>query len=111
MAGYDNIKEHGFDKIPAERQREIAKMGAAAATKKRKQKKRMKELFQEIGNMAVTDVKIKARMKAMGIPEDDITWQAAVAVATIMAAVKKNDPKVVEFVLEMFDDDIKGGGF
>lgn len=105
MANYDNIKNYGFDKLPAERQREIAKMGSEASVIARKKRKTMKQIFQDIGNLSVTDEKLRKKMKEMGISDDNITWSAAVAVSAVLNAIKKNDPKAVEFVLEMMDDD------
>ena len=105
---YDNIKNYGFDKIAPSRQRQIASMGGKAVQAKKKRQKTMKELFQCVGGLEVTDYKLKQKMKEMGIPDDEITWAAAVAVSSIMAAIKKNDVKTIEFVLEMLDKDEKG---
>lgn len=105
MANYDNIKDYGFDKIPPERQREIARKGAAAATEARKKKKTMKEIFQAIGELAVPDDKLRKKMAEVGLKDEEMTWKAAVAVSAILNAIKKQDPKAVEFVLEMMDSD------
>ena len=42
MAGYDNIKDYGFDKLTAEEQRKIASKGGKASVKKRREKKTVK---------------------------------------------------------------------
>lgn len=88
--------------------REAGRKGGIASGEAKRRKKTMKELFQYVGGLTVTDEKLKAKMREMGIPEDDITWSAALAVATIMTAIKKNDIKTVEFVLEMMENDAGG---
>lgn len=103
MANYENIKKHNFKNLPAKRQREIARMGAAAATAARKKKKTMKEIFQYIGDLQVTDEVLRKKMEKVGLKDGDLTWSAAVAVSAVLNAIKKNDPKAIEFVLEMMD--------
>jgi hypothetical protein len=44
-------------------------------------------------------------MAEVGLKDDEMTWKAAVAVSAILNAIKKQDPKAVEFVLEMMDSD------
>lgn len=105
MANYDNIKDYGFDKLTANRQREIASMGGKASQRKKKQQKKLKEIFQLVGSLNVTDRTLLEKIKKMGIPEDDITWNTAVAVSTILNAIRKNDIKTVEFVLKMMDEE------
>ena len=107
MANYENIKEHGFDKMSATRQREIASMGGKAAQKALKKRKAMREIFQNIAALGVTDKTLFKRMQDMGIPDDEITWATALAVSTIMNAIKKNDVKTVALVLQMMEDEIK----
>lgn len=104
MAGYDNIRDKGFDKLTAERQREIASMGGKASQKALKRRKTMREIFRQIGDLNVTDDALKRKLQKLGLPDEDITWQVAVAVSTILNAIKKNDIKTVAFVLQMLDD-------
>lgn len=104
MAGFDNVREMTFDKLAPERQREIARLGGIASQKAAKRRKNMREIFQQIAGLHVTDEALKEKLTKMGIPEDDITWQVAVAFSTIMNAIQKNDIKTVELVLQMLDD-------
>ena len=104
MAGYDNIKDMGFDKMTAERQREIASMGGKASQVKRKQRKTMRELFSMIGSMPVNDKPLLDKIKKLGIPDDEITWNTAVVVSTYMTAVKKGDTKTVALILKLLDE-------
>lgn len=104
MAGYDNIKNMGFDKMTAERQREIASMGGKASQQKRKQRKTMRELFSMIGSMPVNDKPLLDKIKKLGIPDDEITWNTAVVVSTYMTAVKKGDTKTVALILKLLDE-------
>ena len=89
----------------SERERkEIQRKGAQAANEVKRKKKTMKQIFQTIGDLEVTDPKLKERLKSVGLHDEDITWSVAVAVSTILNAIKKNDIKTVEFVLEMMDN-------
>lgn len=104
MAGYDNIKDMGFHKMTTERQREIASMGGKASQEKRKQRKTMRELFSMIGSMPVNDKPLLDKIKKLGIPDDEITWNTAVVVSTYMTAVKKGDTKTVALILKLLDE-------
>lgn len=104
MAGYDNIKKYKFNVMPAERQREIAKMGGKASQKAAKRRKTLKQLYQWVGEMQVTDKLLKDKLLKMGIAEDDITWQMALVVSTLMSAIKKGDIKTIAFVMNMMEE-------
>ena len=104
MAGFDNVREMTFDKLTPERQRKIASMGGKASQAAAKRRKTMREIFQQIGSLEVTDEALKKKMQKLGIPDEDITWQVALAVSTILNAIKKGDVKTIEFVLQMLDD-------
>lgn len=107
MAGYDNIKEHSFNKMSAERQREIASMGGKAAQRAAKRRKTMREIFQQIGELDVADKTLKERLVKLGVPEGDITWNVAVVISTYVNAVKKNDVKTVALLLKMLESEDK----
>ena len=108
MANYENIKDYGFDKLTAKRQREIASMGGKASQAAKKQKKNLKEIFQMVGSMEVTDRNLKDKIEKMGVPSEDITWNVAVAISTYLNAVKKNDVKTIVLLLKMLDESNKG---
>lgn len=103
MAGYDNIKDKGFDKITAERQREIASMGGKASRAAARRRKNIKELFREIGSLPCNETKIRQQLDKMGIPRDEQTWEMAVAASALIKAMKTDNPKMLEFVLELLD--------
>ena len=104
MAGYDNIKDCGFDKMSAERQREIASMGGKASQEKRKRQKTLREMFAMVGNMPVTEKTLQNKIKAMGFEVDEITWNLAMVVSAYMTSIKKGDTKSVALILKMLDD-------
>ena len=104
MAGYDNIKDHSFNKLSADEVRAIASRGGKASGEKRKQKKTMRELFSMIGSMPVNDKPLLDKIKKLGIPDDEITWNTAVVVSTYMTAVKKGDTKTVALILKLLDE-------
>ena len=103
MAGYDNIKNHGFNKITAEEQRTIAQKGGRASVVSRRKKRTIKELFRAIGDLPVNESKIKQQLDKMGIPKDEQTWEMAVACSALVKAMKTDNPKMLEFVLELLD--------
>jgi len=107
MANYNNIKNHGFDKITAKRQREIASMGGKASVEKKRQRRTIKELFLAIGELPVNEPKIQQQLEKMGIPKSEQTWEMAVAASALAKALRTDNPKMLEFVLELLD---KGGG-
>lgn len=106
MSGYDNIKDKGFDKLTAEKQREIASLGGKASVAARRRKKSLRELFASIGNMQVNDKTLLNKIKQMGIEveDDEITWNFAMAVSAYMTAIKKGDTKSVALILKLLDD-------
>lgn len=103
MAGYDNIKAHGFDQITAEKQREIASQGGKASVIARRRKKNIKELFRSIGDLPVNEPKIREQLDKMGIPRGEQTWEMAVAASALIKAMKTDNPKMLEFVLELLE--------
>lgn len=107
MAGYDNIKDKGFDRMTVEQRRAMASKAGKASAAARKKRKKLKEIFQMVGSLGVTDDKLRSKIEAMGIPADEVTWNVAIAVSTIMSAIRKNDVKTVMLILELMDADEK----
>ena len=105
MAGYDNIKDHGFDKMSAERQRKMASMGGKACQAANKRRKTVKELFRAIGDLRVNDKDIQQRLDKLGIAREDQTWEMAVAASALVKAMRTDNPKMLEFVLELLNVD------
>ena len=104
MAGYDNIKDKGFDTLSTDERRKMASIGGKASVEARRRKKSLRELFAMIGNMPVTDKTLLNRIKSFGLSEEDITWNLAMAVSTYVTAVKKGDTKTVALILKLLDD-------
>lgn len=103
MAGFDNIKNHSFDKIAADKQRAIAQKGGRASVISRRKKKTVKEIFRAIGDLPVNEKQIQKQLDVMGIPREDQTWEMAVAASALIKAMKTDNPKMLEFVLELLE--------
>lgn len=103
MAGYDNIKSHSFDKLSAEEQRSIAKKGGRASVASRRKKRTVKELFRAIGDLPVNEAKIRQQLDHMGIPREEQTWEMALAASALIKAMRTDNPKLLEFVLELLN--------
>lgn len=103
MAGFDNIKNHTFDKITAEKQRAIAQKGGRASVISRRRKRTVKEIFRSIGDLPVNETKIQQQLDAMGIPREEQTWEMALAASALIKAMRTDNPKMLEFVLELLN--------
>lgn len=108
MAGYDNIKDKGFDKRTTEERRALAVRAGQASGVARRRKRSVKELFQAIGNLPVNDTKIRQQLDKLGIAKEDQTWEMAVAASALVKAMKTDNPKMLEFVLELLNVDTDG---
>ena len=103
MAGYDNIKDKGFDKLTAEERRTLASKAGKASVASRRRKRTIKELFRAIGDLPVNEAKIRQQLDVMGIPRDEQTWEMAVAASAMVKAMRTDNPKMLEFVLELLE--------
>lgn len=103
MAGYDNIKDKGFDKLTAEERRAMSKKAGRASGVARRKKRTIKELFRAIGDLPVNEANIQAQLDRMGIPRNEQTWEMAVAASALVKAMKTDNPKMLEFVLELLE--------
>ena len=101
--GFDNIKNHTFDKIAAEKQRAIAQKGGRASVISRRRKRTVKEIFRSIGDLPVNETKIQQQLDAMGIPREEQTWEMALAASALIKAMRTDNPKMLEFVLELLN--------
>lgn len=74
MAGYDNIKDKGFDHRTTEELREITRKAGVASGKARRQKRDLRKCVQMVLNSKAHGDKTKATVKeVMGVDEDDVT--------------------------------------
>ena len=71
---------------------EIARKGGVASGEARRRKKAMRDTAKMMMDMTIPDslTQLKAKLKAMGVDEEDITYQAAVMVGVINQAIKGN---------------------
>lgn len=87
MAGYDNIKDYGFDKRTAGEQREIAKKGGRASGEVRRRKADFRKTLNMLLTMKIDDPNITPVLEALGI---DSTFESAVNMAMIREAMMGN---------------------
>ena len=98
MAGYDNIKDYGFDKLTAEEQREIASKGGKKSGEVRRAKRQMKDILDDIGCTMLPDENSREIIaKMLGVETDDVTFDMATMFGAIQKALK-GDIRALEFV-------------
>ena len=93
MANEENLKKGEPYRFQAgEKQAEIARKGGIASGEARRRKKAMRDTAKMMMDMTIPDSlkQLKAKLKAMGVDEEDITYQAAVMVGVINQAIKGN---------------------
>lgn len=90
MANSDNLKGKGLDHRTTSEQREIAQKGGLASGAARRQKKSMKAAAKALLDMPVTSKELQQKMKLLGVPEGDSTYQMAVMVAMLNQGMKGN---------------------
>lgn len=90
MANMDNLKGKGFDSRTTDEQREIAKNGGQASGAARRRKKTMKAAAKALLDMPVTSKELQTKLRLLGVPEGDATYQTAVLVAMLNQAMKGN---------------------
>ena len=93
MSNEENLKKGGPYRFRAgEKQVEIARKGGIASGEARRRKKAMRDTAKMMMDMTIPDnlKQLKAKLKAMGVDEEDITYQAAVMVGVINQAIKGN---------------------
>lgn len=96
MAGYDNIKEHGFDKRTTEEQREIAKKGGQASGRARRRKADFRKTLNQLLTTQIDNPDVTPLLENLGI---DSTIEAAMLMAQIKEAMTGNT-KAAYFVAQ-----------
>lgn len=86
-----------------EQQAEIASQGGKASGVSRRRKRTLKQAAELVMSLPVTDKKVKAKLKKMGITDDESDNQTAVIVG-LMARGMKGDPKASALLFELLDD-------
>lgn len=93
MANEENLKKGAPYRFrTGEQQVEIARRGGIASGEARRRKKTMKETAKMLLDMEIPDAakELKAKLKVMGISEEDFTYQSAVMVGILNQAMKGN---------------------
>lgn len=93
MANEENLKKGEPYRFRAgEKQVKIARKGGVASGEARRRKKAMRDTAKMMMDMTIPDSlkQLKTKLKAMGVDEEDITYQAAVMVGVINQAIKGN---------------------
>lgn len=93
LANEENLKKGAPYRFrTGEQQVEIARRGGIASGEARRRKKTMKETARMLLDMEIPDAakELKAKLKMMGISEEDFTYQSAVMVAVLNQAMKGN---------------------
>ena len=96
MANPDNIKDKSFDKLTAEKQREIARKGGVASGKARREKADLKKAFAAVFESTTPNQKLKALLEANGI-EANVLMSMIYALAI---RASKGDPKAFELAMK-----------
>ena len=87
MAGYDNIKDYGFDKRTAGEQRRIAKKGGKASGEVRRKKANFRKTLNMLLTLKTDDPNITPVLETLGI---DSTFENAVNIVMIREAMAGN---------------------
>lgn len=99
MANEQNLIPGGY-KLSVEEQSKGGKASGVA----RRRKRTVKQAMELVMSLPVSDPKMKAKLKKMGIDMDDADNQTAVAVG-LMARAMKGDPKAAALMFEYLDDE------
>lgn len=87
MAGYENIRDKGFDKRTAEEQRAIAVMGGKASGEARRRKANFRKTLNMLLTAEIDSTEWKPVLEALGV---DCTLESAMLAAQIRKAMKGN---------------------
>ena len=104
MAGYDNIKDYGFDKLTAEEQRQIASKGGKASVKARRKRKHIQDTTKMILGLDVIDDTTNEILDKFGVEDKDL--QSLMICKLILKAIN-GDVKAVRTVLEITGESAK----
>lgn len=97
MANEENIRKYSFDKLTAEKQRELAIKGGKASGAAKRKKADLKKAMELLLSLDVNDSKIKKQLENLGMTGDN---QSLVAFSVFQQAVKGNQ-KAVENMLKL----------
>lgn len=97
LANEENIRKYSFDKLTAEKQRELAIKGGKASGAAKRKKADLKKAMELLLSLDVKDSKIKKQLENLGMTGDN---QSLVAFSVFQQAVKGNQ-KAVENMLKL----------
>ena len=105
MPNPQNLKPN-TERTPKERQ-ELARKAGKASGEARRRAKTCREVFAILRGSKVKDDKIVEAMKKAGLDDDDFTYGGALALQTMMKAMK--DPRWARLAFEMMgENDTQG---
>lgn len=96
MAGYENIRDHSFDKRTAEEQRQIAIMGGKASGAARRRKANFRKTLNQLLTAEIDAPEYAGLLEQMGV---ESTLEAAMLMAQIREAMNGNT-KAAYFVAQ-----------
>lgn len=96
MAGYENIKDYGFDKRTAEERRELAVMGGKASGEARRRKANFRKTLNQLLTAKIENPEWAPILEELGV---DCTLESAMLMAQIKEAVMGNT-KAAYFVAQ-----------
>ena len=102
MANEQNLIPFGSKGSKSE-ERELQSKGGKNSGVTRRRKRTVKQAMELVMSLPVSDPKLKAKLKKMGIDMEDADNQTAVAVG-LMARAMKGDPKACALLFEYLDD-------
>jgi hypothetical protein len=80
-----------FNQMPPEKQREIAKKGAAASAKVRRERKKTREILEILMTSKIKDAKLKKRIKdQFDLSDKYTTYDVLIQATAIKQAIKGN---------------------
>lgn len=92
LANEENLKPFGSGQLSESEEREMRSRGGKKSGETRRRKKTMKETAKMMLDMEIPAAgkELKAKLKAMGILEEDFTYQSAIMVGILNQAMKGN---------------------
>lgn len=103
MAGYDNIKDYGFDKRTAEERRELAIKAGKASGEIRRKKANFRKTLNQLLTTEIDNEEWKPILESLGL---ECTLESAMLAAQIKAAMEGNT-KAAYFIAQYSGQDPK----
>lgn len=100
-----NITEYSFDKLTAERQREIASMGGKASAEARKEKARLRKVAEQLMDMPIVGKDARKMLLAMGFTDKELTNDKVILLGLFKASMKGNVEAFREFKKLLGEED------